>query len=51
MADDRDTEDYKKIELDDTSQKAMDHLSVTALRWWGDNPDKVDEILKRLVRT
>ena len=41
----------KKIELDDTSQKAMDHLSVTALRWWGDNPDKVDEILKRLVRT
>jgi hypothetical protein len=40
-----------KIELDDTSRKAMDHLSVTALRWWGDNPDKVDEILKRLTRS
>ncbi|HCU06093.1 MAG TPA: hypothetical protein DIC42_00700 [Holosporales bacterium] len=38
-----------KIELDDTSQKAMDHLSVTALRWWGDHPDKVDEILKRVT--
>ena len=40
-----------KIALDDTSQKAMDNLSVTALRWWGDNPDKVDEILKRITRS
>lgn len=41
----------KKIELDDTSQKAMDHLSVAALRWWGDNPSKIDEILRRLKRS
>ena len=41
--------DGAQIELDDTSQKAMNHLSVSALRWWGDNPDKVDEILKRVT--
>jgi len=41
----------KKIELDDTSKKAMDYLSMTALRWWGENPNRVDQVVNRIVRT
>ncbi|MDP2193546.1 MAG: patatin-like phospholipase family protein [Alphaproteobacteria bacterium] len=38
-----------KIDLDDTSKAAMHSLSHAGLKWWGDHPADIDQIVSRVL--